>query len=183
MRSVMRVLFNSDFFKSEDAWYAKVKSPTEVVIGTIRLVGDFTYPKPDLTDMAREMQYMGQDLYNPPTVEGWHTGREWIDSGSLVERINFVAEQVGNVELPGVRNIIQRLSTRSDTVSPEGFVDGCLDLMGPVEVTEKTRTSLIAHVQQAGPLHRETEEQRSHFAKKVGEMLQMIAAAAEYQYT
>ena len=84
MRSVMRVLLNSDFFKSEAVRWAKVKSPTEVVIGTIRLVGDFTYPKPDLTDMAREMQYMGQDLFNPPTVEGWHTGREWIDSGSLV---------------------------------------------------------------------------------------------------
>ena len=94
-----------------------------------------------------------------------------------------MAEQVGNVELPGVRNIIQRLSASSDTVSPEGFVDGCLDLIGPVQVTEKTRNSLIAHAKQAGPLSRDTEEQRSQFAKRVGEMLQMIAAAAEYQYT
>ena len=27
--------------------------------------------------------YMGQDLLNPPSVEGWHTGKEWINSGSL----------------------------------------------------------------------------------------------------
>ena len=32
---------------------------------------------------------MGQDLMNPPSVEGWHTGKEWIDTGILVERINF----------------------------------------------------------------------------------------------
>ena len=46
---------------------------------------------------------MGQDLMNPPTVEGWHTGREWIDSGTLVERINFAAEMLGNTELEGVQ--------------------------------------------------------------------------------
>jgi hypothetical protein len=26
---------------------------------------------------------MGQDLLNPPSVEGCHTGREWIDTGCL----------------------------------------------------------------------------------------------------
>ncbi|GIT44037.1 MAG: hypothetical protein Ct9H300mP11_19730 [Chloroflexota bacterium] len=38
---------------------------------------------------------MGMDLMNPPTVEGWHTGREWIDSGTLVERINFASDLLG----------------------------------------------------------------------------------------
>ena len=39
---------------------------------------------------------MGQELMNPPSVEGWHTGKEWIDTGILVERVNFAAEQVGD---------------------------------------------------------------------------------------
>ena len=183
MHSVLGVLFNSDFFKSESVRFAKVKSPTEVVISTMRLVGDFKYPKPGLFPIAMEIRYMGQDLMNPPTVEGWHTGREWIDSGTLVERINFVSDQVGNIDLPGVRAIIDRLSAQSDTTSPEGFVDGCLDLLGPLEVTEKTRDSLIAHTRQAGPLRRDTGQERSNFARRVGEMLQMVAASAEYQYT
>ena len=58
-------------------------------------------PKPGLNALdAMNMRYMGQDLLNPPTVEGWHTGKEWIDSGSLVERINFTADQVGNINHP-----------------------------------------------------------------------------------
>ena len=182
MRSVLRVLFNSNFFKSEAVRYAKIKSPAEVVIGTMRLVGDFTYPKPGLFLVSQEMGYMGQELLNPPTVEGWHTGREWIDSGTLVARINFVSDRVGDVDLPGVRAIIDRLAGRGESVSPEGFVDGCLDLIGPVEVTDKTRSSLISHVKQAGPLSRDSEEARSNFARRVGEMLQMIAASAEYQF-
>ena len=40
---------------------------------------------------------MGQELLNPPTVEGWHTGKEWIDGGTLTERINF---SVGETQRP-----------------------------------------------------------------------------------
>ena len=182
MRSVMSVLLNSDFFKAEDVRFAKVKSPTEVVIGTMRLVGDFKYPKPDFWPIAYQITYMGQELMNPPTVEGWHTGKEWIDSGTLVERINFVADQLGRTDLPGVRTIIDRLSAKSEASSPEGFVDGCLDLMGPLVVTEKTRNALLGHVSEAGPLLNDTDEGRENFAKRVAEMLQMISASAEYQY-
>ena len=37
IRSVLRVLFHSDFFKN--ARFAKIKSPAELVISTLRLVG------------------------------------------------------------------------------------------------------------------------------------------------
>ena len=50
IRPVLRVLFNSDFFKN--AHYAKVKSPAEVVVGTMRLVGGATSPKPGIYFLA-----------------------------------------------------------------------------------------------------------------------------------
>src|SRR5262249_59703236 len=43
VRSVLRVLFLSDFFKQ--ARFARVKSPAELVIGTVRLAGNFATPK------------------------------------------------------------------------------------------------------------------------------------------
>ena len=184
IRPVLRTLFNSDFFKN--ASFQKIKSPTEVVVGTMRLVKDHTEVKPGLWAISRECAYMGQDLQNPPTVEGWHTGREWIDSGTLVERINFVADQVGNLDLPGVKLIVDRMLTKytagTAVISPEGFVDSCLDFIGPVEVSEKTRNSLMEHARSGGPLMRGTEEECSNFARRVGETLQLIVATAEYQY-
>ncbi len=176
IRSMLRVLFNSDFFK--DARFAKVKSPAEVVIGTMRLVKDFTSPKPGVHPIGMEIRYMGQDLMNPPTVEGWHTGKEWIDSGTLVERINFTADQVGNVDLPGVRAIISRLGSEGDTMSPDRLVDGCLDMVGVYELTEETRDRLVAHAQKLGELRTGTEE----FTRSVGQMLQLIVATQEYQF-
>jgi uncharacterized protein (DUF1800 family) len=176
IRSMLRVLFNSDFFKN--ARFAKVKSPAESVIGTMRLVGDFTTPKPGLPAIVAEMRYMGQDLANPPTVEGWHTGKEWIDSGTLVERINFTADQIGNTNLPGVRAIINRLRAEGPTLSPERLLDGCLRLLGHYELPEETRSMIVEHLQKGGELRTSTED----FAQRVGQTLQLIVATQEYLF-
>ena len=133
-------------------------------------------------ELSQEPKYMGQDLMNPPTVEGWHTGREWIDSGTLVERINFVADMVGNTKLPGVQSIINRLMAQGRSLSPEQLVDGCLDLIGPTEVADDTKNGLLEHARKGGMLRHGSQAERADFARRVAEMLQMIAATAEYQF-
>ena len=137
--------------------WAKVKSPAEVVAGTMKLVGDLQYPRPGLESVARETEYMGQALLNPPSVEGWHTGAEWIDSGSLVRRINFTADAVSNISYPGVQAIIGRIRARGE-LSPADFVDSCLDLIGPLDMFEESRQELISLAGQAGGLRWDTEE-------------------------
>jgi uncharacterized protein DUF1800 len=176
IRSMLRVLFNADFFKQ--ARFAKVKSPVETVVGTMRLVGDFTAPKPGVPALVAEMRYMGQDLANPPTVEGWHTGQEWIDSGTLVERINFTADQMGNINLPGIRAIVDRLAAEGPTLTAEQLVDGCLKLLGHYELAEDTYSMLITHAQKGGELRTGTED----FAQRVGQTLQLIASTQEYLF-
>jgi uncharacterized protein (DUF1800 family) len=176
IRSMLRVLFNSDFFKQ--ARFAKVKSPAEAVIGTVRLVGDFTTPKPGLPSIVAEMRYMGQDLANPPTVEGWHTGKEWIDSGTLVERINFTADQMGNTSLPGIRAIIDHLAAEGPTLSAAHLVDGCLELLGYYELPDETYKMVVDHTQKGGELHTNTAD----FAQRVSQTLQVIVATQEYLF-
>ncbi len=178
---VLRVLFTSESFKSESVRYAKVKSPAEMVAGTLRLVDDHREIKPGLFELSQEPKYMGMDLMNPPTVEGWHTGREWIDSGTLVERINYASDLLGNTELPGVRSLVNRLMARGDTLSPEAFVDGCLDMIGPLVIDDATRTELIEHVEKGGELRHAGSEQ-PEFTRRTGEMFQMIASTAEFQF-
>src|ERR671923_727160 len=45
IRAVLRVLFNADFFKH--ARFTKVKSPAEMVVGTVRLTGGHCFPALD----------------------------------------------------------------------------------------------------------------------------------------
>ena len=174
--SMLRVLFNSDFFKNSQ--FEKVKSPAETVVGTMRLVGDYTTPKLGLNALTLTIRYMGQDLLNPPTVEGWHTGKEWIDSGTLVERINFTADQVGNTALPGVKNNIARFNSEGSTISHERFIGGCLEMLGAYELTPETSSQLMDMAQSEGEVKTGTPE----FETRVGQMLQSIVATTEYLF-
>jgi uncharacterized protein (DUF1800 family) len=177
IRAVMRALFLSDAFRSSKSYYAKVKSPAEHVVGIMRLVEDFTFPKWGIRDIALETRYMGQDLLNPPSVEGWHTGKEWIDTGILVERVNFAAEQVGDTSKPGVQKIIGRMRAMG-ALSPEAFVDATLDFIGPLEVKDHTRDALVAHARKAGDLKFAAGDNSD---QRVAEMLQLVVATREFQ--
>ena len=180
IRAVLRTLFLSDFFCTEQTYLAKVKSPTEFVIGTVRLTKDVPFPQLGLRELALECRYMGQDLLNPPSVEGWHTGKEWIDTGCLVERLNFAAQQIADVRKPGVQSIMERLQA-SSPLSPERCVDICLELIGPLSVRQATRAALIDHIRADGELCF-TPGAAEATRQRVSELLQLIVATREYQF-
>jgi uncharacterized protein (DUF1800 family) len=176
IKAVLRTIFTSEFFKK--ARFAKIKSPTEVVAGTLKMVGEFKFPDYGLLQIGKEPTYMGQSLLDPPSVEGWHTGNEWINSGSLLARINFVADRVANTSLPGVQTIISQM--KADGVrTPEDLVDASLEHMGYVELAEETLGQLLEYARGGGNLNWKDQETSG---RRVGEMLALIGATTEYQF-
>ncbi len=182
LRSVLRTLFNSGFFKAEQVRYAKIKSPVELVVGLMRLVDEQTSPKPKLHEIATACTRMGQELYNPPSVEGWHLGQEWLDSGSLIERVNFAAEQVADITKPGVRRIIESLISMGPRLAPDELVDHCLELTGPVRLAPAKRDGLVTYVQRRGELLCGNEQERQDFVHRVAGLLRLIVAEPEFQF-
>ena len=121
---------------------------------------------------------MGQALLDPPSVEGWYTGSEWINSGSLLARINFVADRVADTSLPGVQNIINGM--KADGVStPEQLLEASLEHMGYLEIGEETRQQLMDHAKAEGDMDWSNQEAS---ATRVGEMLALVGATTEYQF-
>jgi hypothetical protein len=179
MKPVLRVLFNSDFFKN--ARFQHMKSPAEVVVGTLRLVGGHEHPAPGFGELAKHPGYMGQEMLNPPSVEGWHTGKEWINSGSLMARVNFVAEKVGDTSLPGVQAIINRLKAHG-TLSPDQLVEGCLDLLGPIEVGSESKQELLGQAKEWGRIAWDSEANAKIADQRAAQMLQLVTATREYQF-
>ena len=177
IKPVLRALFNSDFFK--EASYQKMKSPVEVVVGTLRFTQDMKGPDPRLEALAKHPGYMGQDILDPPSVEGWHTGKEWVNSGSLVNRVNFVADRVGNTDLPGVQSIIRRVVSSDTAITAEALVDRCLDQLGPLEVSEETRKELLDHAESEGAANGGGD---TDISRRVADMLALIVATREYQF-
>ena len=180
--SMLRVLFNSDFFRSQESWYAKIKSPAELVAGVLRATGEFQKPCREISDRNSQIGYMGQVLLAPPSVEGWHQGLEWIDSGTLVERLNFSSEHMGDTTNPGVSTMIEEITTgEGETVSPARLVDACLDQMGAVYVSDNTRSALVDFALREGDLRLGADEPDEDVRRRVGGMLRVIAATPDFQ--
>jgi len=179
VRHVLGALFRSDFFKQ--AMFKRVKSPVELVTGMAKLIGPEPLPDFDSSPHANAAGEMGQSLGNPLTVEGWHTGREWIDGGTLSTRVEYATEQVADVTKPGIRAIVDRLAA-NDVVSPTDFVDRCVELVGPVPVGADTRQGLLTYAESEGDLSFGSDADRERNEARVVRMLQLIVSAREFQF-
>jgi hypothetical protein len=124
---------------------------------------------------------MGQILNNPPSVEGWHQGTDWLDSGTLVERINFASQQIGDTSKPGVEAMINKIGSEwSGVTSPDRLVDACLEQVGALTVEEDTRKVLVEFAAQGASV-RDPEGASEAARQHIAEVLQMVAATQEFQ--
>ena len=180
IRPVLRVLFNSDFFKN--AAFARVKSPAELVAGSTHLAGTYRFPAPEDIRLGLVAGYMGQQLVDPPSVEGWHTGKEWINTAALVQRVNFAVQQFSDVDNPGVSSIIGRIRAQGRDLSPEELIDSCLDLIGPMTVSDNSRQELVDHAKIGGELRFGTDEENCNSGERIKDILQLIVSTREYQF-
>ena len=177
--AMLRALFNSSYFQSQDSWYSKVKSPVELVAGVLRLTGEFNRPRREIIDRYFQASYMGQFLNNPPSVEGWHQGTDWLDTGTLVERVNFASQQIGDPAKPGIHAMIERIaSTPNNVASPENLISVCLEEMGVISVEEDTMKVLIDFVSQG---HDQPINASNDGSQKISAALQMVASTKEFQ--
>ena len=185
--AMLRVLFNADFFKSRSSWYTKVKSPVELVAGVVRLTGEFDRPRREILDRQLQAVYMGQFLNNPPSVEGWHEGTDWLDTGTLVERVNFATQQIGDANKPGVQAMISNIASNAvGAISPERLVEACLDQIGALSVSEDSLRVLVDFAASGGQVvvgagnsdgNSDDEEAR----RQIAAVLQMVASTQEFQ--
>ncbi len=142
------------------------------------MVGLFENPDPGILQIGKEPTYMGQSILDPPSVEGWQTGTEWINSGSLLARVNFVADRVANTSLPGIQKIIQQMKDDGVT-TPEQLLDAALEHMGFVELSDETRAQLMENASSSGNLDWSDLEAAG---TRIGETLALVGATTEYQF-
>ena len=83
---LMRAIFFSDWFYAAENMGVKICSPVELLVRYKKLVPfEFKDPKA----LIELQQVMGQILFFPPNVAGWKGGTAWIDSASLLLRLNL----------------------------------------------------------------------------------------------
>jgi len=173
---ILRTLFNSDWFKNSK--FQHLKSPAELVGHTLKISGNLREIKPGILDYVSAITNMGQHLLNPPTVEGWHTGKEWIDGGTLNERINFAVSEMNDPNKPGIKEIINQIKYSKDKITSEYLIDLCIELVGQSNITSKTKNDLVEYSKQF-----EGENLKNHLDETIIKLIQIIVSTKEYQFS
>jgi uncharacterized protein (DUF1800 family) len=146
--AVVRELFTMDAFFSEKGYRALVKSPAELVAQALKATG--ADGKAYLA-AAAAMPAMGQILYYPPNVAGWPAGTSWINSSTLLSRINFA----------------NAAARRMGASLPAQAVDQLLATLVDGNVTSATRAGLDSYV-------------KAHPGDRAGQLF-MVMATPEFQ--
>ncbi len=79
-------IFTSDWFYDQKNIGSKIKSPVELLAG-IRRILPLQLDKDDSQLLFQRL--LGQVLFFPPNVAGWPGGKNWIDSSTLMLRLQI----------------------------------------------------------------------------------------------
>ncbi len=141
IREVVRVILKSDEFLGPSFRAAKVKTPLEFVVSTVRVTGaEVRQPR----DLVQRIADMGMPLYlqQPPT--GYKdTAEEWISTSSLLARMNFALDLAGG----GVRGV--RLDA-SNVGGPSPSLDSVAARLLPGGLSENSRKTLESEANKPG---------------------------------
>jgi len=91
MKPLMRALLLSPAFRDPANRGALIKSPVELIVGTVHVLG---LPVPEKTGLVRMMAGLGQSPFDPPNVKGWPGGEAWITTNTLLLRQQFLRRMV-----------------------------------------------------------------------------------------
>jgi uncharacterized protein (DUF1800 family) len=161
MTPVLGELFRSQLFFDQEWRRSVIKSPLDLIVGSLRaLAATVKWPP-----VSRLLANLGQDVFEPPSVKGWEGGRLWINSSSILLRTNFATE------LASSDQIATLLPAITDGGSSEAVANRLERLLLGGTVDQALHASIVSHHQ-----HAEGNE-----LQKSRSTLQLILSLPEYQ--
>lgn len=86
IKKLLEDIFTSDWFYAQQNIGAKIKSPIELLAGIRRYI-PMVMDNDEVQLMFQKV--LGQILFYPPNVAGWPGGKSWIDSSTLMVRLQI----------------------------------------------------------------------------------------------
>lgn len=144
IREVLKTLFTSPEFWSEDAYRAKVKTPLEFVVSALR-ASDAEIS--EAAPIARQLQNMGMPLYGAQPPTGYSMKADpWVNSSALLGRMNFsLALTAGR--LKGSEVNPQKLVATDVSQDPEHILTVLENDLLAGDVSQQTHDVISAQLQ------------------------------------
>src|SRR5438045_5183851 len=123
IHAVLKTMIWSSEFWSRESYRAKIKTPFELVVSSVRALGtDVDTPMPLVQWVAR----IGEPLYQcqPPT--GYADKAEaWVNTGALLNRLNYSLALAGN-KMRGARTDVTSLLGVDSSDDPKTALDSAV---------------------------------------------------------
>lgn len=168
---MLKSLFRSEEFYSERAMGQQIKSPVELMVGTIRIAG---IKQVDYNLVDQALQAMGQTLYQPPNVGGWEEGHTWISANRILLRYNAVADLVEQSQVDLASMVEGKAANAAEAV--DYLSRSCL----VTHLSDQQRQELVAFLGELPPAGQWAQERDSLNARLRGTLLLMMSTP-DYQ--
>ena len=178
IRQVLATIVTSPEFYSRAAYRAKVKTPFELVVSTMRAMDQL----PDTTPRTAQLpSRLGQPVFGRLTPDGWpDDAQEWINSGAILNRINF-GTIAANGGLPGV-TIDRWPPAASLRTAPFGEqVDGVIGELLGGEVSPETRSILLSGVNPLAGAMPASNTADANAPRRLKDLIGLTLGAPEFQ--
>ncbi len=103
LRPLLRTIFASQAFYDARNIGSQIKSPVQLVVGTVRNLG---VKMPDVNRLNGVLEQMGQVPLMPPNVKGWPGGKMWINTSTMFVRYNTALWLAGGEPLATGKKIL-----------------------------------------------------------------------------
>lgn len=144
IRSTLRALFSDKEFFAPENYRAKIKTPFELAISSIRALGGNTNAGPAFVAMLNKL---GEVPYGYQAPTGYpDTAEDWVNTGALLERLNYAVAIASN-RIPGTRVDLRAYSASDKHQILDRAIDGILS----GEISAATRSSLLKQIDQPLP--------------------------------
>jgi uncharacterized protein (DUF1800 family) len=114
-----------------------------------------------LAFLPNAMRSMGQDLLEPPSVKGWDGGERWINTSTLLARVNFANYMSQSRQAFGGQFAQAVSFVRQNNFNGASYVDYLAETLGPLPLTPQTRQTLIDFVNGVGDPTATAEDQNA----------------------
>ena len=131
IKPLLRALLLSGAFRDPANRGGLIKSPVELIVGTVHMLG---LPVREKTQLVRMMQGLGQVPFDPPNVKGWTGGESWITTHTLLLRQQYlrrIVEATTVASMEGPMNMNPRPNRRADRRQQMPVDDAKMQMMEP----------------------------------------------------
>jgi uncharacterized protein (DUF1800 family) len=150
IRETLRAVFTSPEFNSPESYRAKIKTPFELAVSSIRTLGGETNGGPGVHQWIAKM---GEPLYMYQAPTGYPDMAEnWVNTGALLERLNFGLALASN-RIPGTRVDLARFAGNAEKGSSnlDQMMERFLDVIVQGDVSVKTKQTLLRQLKEPLP--------------------------------